>query len=89
MTSRPVVDDQAFLESLAETICRRGLRTPALLLLDAGQPLAVPAAQLLWIAQPALSLLAAGQTIGRMAALLERPAGIQALIVAIESQSIS
>jgi hypothetical protein len=53
------------------------------------QPLAVPAAQLLWIAQPALSLLTTGQTVSRMATLLERPAGIEALIAAIESQTIS
>jgi hypothetical protein len=89
VTSRSVHDEQAFLESLAEAICRRRLRAPTLLLLDAGQPLALLAAQLLWIAQPTLGLLGSRRRLGRLAELLERPAGVQALITAIEGHQSS
>lgn len=50
------VDKEAFLDQVADAICRYGLRLPALLALQMGHPATFLGGQLLWVAQPALSL---------------------------------
>lgn len=55
---------------------KHGLEGLADALLEAGEPLAPIGAQLLYVAQPALSLVAPREVIGRWARLLETPGGL-------------
>lgn len=48
----------------------------ALALLDAGEPLGPLGAQMLWIAQPALGLIAPRSEIDGLARILEAPGGV-------------
>lgn len=52
-------------------------------LLDVAEPFSPLGAQALWIAQPALSLLAPADEIGGLAALLDDPAGVAWLRAAL------
>lgn len=81
-----MVDDKGLSRRLARHIARRGLRTPALVALEAGRPLAFVAGQLVWMAQPALSLLWPRQEVGRIARLLETPDGWERLIQCLERE---
>lgn len=76
--------EDPFLEQVAAFVEARGWRLPALLALTAGRPLAFLGGQILWIAQPALSLLLPGQWIQQTAQLLEEPEAVEALIVRLE-----
>jgi hypothetical protein len=69
---------------LAATIRRRGWRLPALIALEAGRPLAFVGGQLLWVAQPALSLILPHDTVGDFAAMLEDPAALDDLIALLD-----
>lgn len=60
---------------------------PALLLLEASRPLSFFVAQLLWIAQPTLSLLYSSQTIIQLAQLWEEPDQLNSLITHLETNS--
>lgn len=77
--------ENPFLEQVAAFIEARGLRLPTLLLLEAGRPLTFLGGQLLWIAQPALSLIMPGQWLQQTAQLLEEPEAIEALIARLEN----
>lgn len=77
--------DDAFLHSLAEAITRRGLRTLALAILEAGQPLTLLAGQVVWFAQPALGLVWERNDVAQLARLLERPERINVLIAHLEA----
>jgi hypothetical protein len=77
-------EQENFLNGIAETIERRGWRLPALAALEAGRPLALVGAQLLWLAQPALSLIISASTIGQFARLLEEPAALDSLMARLE-----
>ena len=57
----------------------RGLGGPLLLLLDVFEPLGVPGAQLLWVAQPLSGLFGAAHLTGKLAELLQEPEGIERL----------
>lgn len=81
-----MVEDKGLSQQLARQIAQRGLRTPALVALEAGRPLAFVAGQLLWVAQPALSLLWPRQEVGRVARLLETPDGWEKLIHCLERE---
>ena len=81
------MDDKRLAERLARQISQRGLQTPALVALEAGRPLAFLAGQLLWVAQPALSLLWSRQEVGRFARLFETSAGWETLIRSLESEN--
>jgi hypothetical protein len=72
------------IDQLADSICRRGWRLPALIALEAGRPLAFLGGQLLWVAQPALSLLLPSTAVRQVAALLEEPAAVHALAARLE-----
>ena len=81
-----MMEDKALSQRLARQITQRGLQTPALVALEAGRPLAFLAGQLLWVVQPALSLLWSRQEVGRVARLFETPDGWEALIESLESE---
>jgi len=77
------MNDQPFHTEFAENAPRwqawlhqHGLEGVAGALLEAGEPLAPIGAQLLYVAQPALSLVAPREAIGRWARLLETPGGV-------------
>ena len=55
-----------------------------MLALQAGRPLMLVAGQLLWIAQPALSLLGPGKQAGQLAQLLEKPGAADLLLNFLE-----
>jgi hypothetical protein len=77
--------ENPFLEQIATFIQARGLCWPALLALEAGRPLTLLGGQLLWVAQPALSLFMPGRWIQQTAQLLEDPAAVAALIARLET----
>lgn len=84
---RPATDQDKFIAQLAAAFCRRGLRLPALIALEAGRPLAFLGGQLLWLAEPALSLFVADRTIQQAARLLEDPAAVTALVSRLEADT--
>jgi hypothetical protein len=76
--------ENPFLEQVATFIQEHNLRLPLLLMLETGRPLAFLGGQLLWIAQPALSLILPGQWIQQTAQLLEEPEAVTALIARLD-----
>jgi hypothetical protein len=83
-TAGRTLEQENFLNDVAEMIQRRGWRLPALVALEAGRPLALVGGQLLWLAQPALSLIIPASTIGQFARLLEEPAALDRLMARLE-----
>lgn len=79
MTSRGR-DRQGDVVQVADRIRRLGLAMPIATLLEAGRPLALVAAQLVWLAQPLLSLIVARRELADAAELLEDPDSVSALI---------
>jgi hypothetical protein len=79
-------EQNVFIDQVAGAIQQSGLRQPALLVLDAGRPLAFLGGQLLWMLQPALSLLLPGKKISQMAQILEKPDAVSALVTRLETQ---
>ena len=77
-------DDDLLLEELARHLSRRGLREPALLAVEVGQPLLPFVSQLLYIAQPALSMVWPAKRVGRVAGLLEKPGIGEQLVAYLE-----
>lgn len=73
-------EHDTFLNEVVDFLCRRGLRLPALIILEAGQPLAYLGGQMLWVAQPALSLFLPADKIRQTAQLLEQPTAVSGLI---------
>lgn len=78
-------DDDLLIEHLTENVMRRGLYGPALILVEVGRPLAPLLGQLLWIAQPAFSMLWPAETIGRVAHFLEEPGAGDYLLARLET----
>ena len=76
----------AFVDEAAAALSRHGLQTPALIFLQTGHPLTFLAGQMLWIAQPALSLFMPVQIVADAAKLLEEPEAVEALIMKLESE---
>jgi len=87
LPDQTVIERERFIEQVAAAFCRRGLRLPALVALEAGGPLAFLGGQLLWLAQPALSLIFPGDVIRQSARLLEDPAAVTALVKRLEAES--
>lgn len=79
-------ENQAFISQLADNICRWGLQVPVLVGLEAGRPLAFLGGQLLWVSKPALALFFSGNSVSRLAELLEEPAAVEALIATLEAR---
>lgn len=84
--SHSPLQDIALSADLAKQIKARGLGAMALVLLEAGRPLALLSAQLLWLAQPVLALAWESQAIAQWARFLEEPGSIDALIVQLQSE---
>lgn len=82
-----MMEDRGLSQRLARQIRQRGLEAPALVALEAGRPLAFLAGQLLWVAQPALSLVWPRDEVGRVARLFETPAGWEMLIRCLEKEN--
>lgn len=80
------LENEVFVKQVAEAICNRRLRMPALIGLEAGRPLAFLGGQLLWLGQPILGLLLSPNLIARLAQLLEEPGSVDALIEFLEAQ---
>lgn len=81
-------EQDVFLDRLVAAVQRYGLRAPARLALDAGRPLAFVAGQMLWLLQPALSLLVPGQEVTRLARILEKPEAVSALVTRLETNDV-
>ncbi len=79
------VRDDSFIDHAAASIQQYGLQTAAILFLEAGHPLTFLGGQLLWIAQPVLSLFIASDRLRQAAALLEEPAAVAALVTKLEA----
>jgi hypothetical protein len=79
-------ENQAFIDQLADLICRRGLQVPIQVGLEAGRPFAFLGGQLLWVAKPVLALFFSGNAVSRLAELLEQPAAVEALIATLEAR---
>ena len=71
---------------MAHKICQMGLKMPAMLLLDAGRPLAVVFGQLLWMIQPTVNLLSPQNNIGQLATFFEKPHSFSALMAQLEKE---
>ena len=84
MSLRPEQD--TMIRQFADTLTRRGLGEIALVALQAGQPLSFLGGQLLWVAQPALSIVFPSQKLAQVAHLLEEPAAVQSLIACLQSE---
>jgi hypothetical protein len=72
-------DHTTFMQNIAAEIVRRGFQVPALLMLEGGPLLTFLGSQLLWVAQPALSLFMPAHQIQQTASLLESPEAVDAL----------
>ncbi|MDH5492545.1 MAG: hypothetical protein OEY14_11395, partial [Myxococcales bacterium] len=75
------------LERVAEAISARGLGAPALLMLESMRPLGVFASQAMLFVSPLISPLMGLGEYARLQRLLERPAGFEALLSAIEAST--
>lgn len=67
------------LDKIATSLKQRGLHSAALTLLEAGEPLIFIGSQLLWLAQPAVTLLWPTAQVRHIAQLLEDPTAIHRL----------
>lgn len=74
----------ALIEALAQRIERAGLVAPAILFLESHKPFAFLASQLLWMADPLVSLITQEGT-GPLADLLESPAAVERLLTRLEA----
>ena len=72
-------ENKVAIEQVANNICRRGFRVPALAVLESGPLLPFLGSQLLWVAQPALSLFMPSHTIRQAAELLDEPEALSLL----------
>ena len=79
----PLLESQRreqLIDDLARRAARMNVTAPAILFLEMHRPLAFVGAQMLWAAQPFLSLWLDHADIGAVARLLEDPASVDALI---------
>ncbi|MDX1615730.1 MAG: hypothetical protein R3300_15565 [Candidatus Promineifilaceae bacterium] len=77
-------EDEGLVDRVAEHVRRRGWQEPAVTVLELGRPLALVASQMLWLAQPALGVLMARETIAAAARVLEHPDGVDLLIARLQ-----
>jgi hypothetical protein len=76
---------EQLLNDLAHRIERAGMTAPAILFLETYQPLAFLGAQLLWFAQPFLTLGLNENDVRDLTLLLEERAGVADLIARLET----
>jgi hypothetical protein len=83
--SRPENDDLP--RELARKMDAWGLGSVALITLEAGRPLALLAAQLVWFVQPLAGLAWNPRRLTQLAQLLEEPGSIDTVIAYLEGDS--
>lgn len=76
---------EQLIDELVRRAARMNVTAPAILFLEMNRPLAFLGAQVLWTAQPFLSLWLDPTGIGDVARLLEDPASVDELIHRLES----
>ncbi|MBX3054859.1 MAG: hypothetical protein KF770_00150 [Anaerolineae bacterium] len=74
-----------FIEKLATAVRRRGWQTPVTILLEGGPPFHFFGEQVLWVAQPALSLFIPSHLVRQLAQLLAEPTAVRALLVRLNA----
>jgi hypothetical protein len=77
---------EAFLDEVATAVRDRGWQTPVTTLLESGQPFLFLGEQLLWLAQPALSLLIPSHLVRQLAQILAEPTAVQALVARLNTK---
>jgi hypothetical protein len=89
-TKRSDVNEELadFVVETAVFIQHRGWSAPALALLEAGAPLAFLGGQLVWLAQPLLSLALPKAKIQQTARLLEDPSALEKLQTLLEGEGV-
>jgi hypothetical protein len=80
-------EQDVFLDRIVDAVQRFGLRPLALLALDAGRPLTFVGGQMLWLLQPALSLLVSGKQVAQLAQVLEKPETVSTLVTRLEANT--
>lgn len=78
-------EHMTFIHQLAEEIVHRGFQGAALFALETGPLFTFLGSQLLWVAQPALSLFIPTAKIEQTATLLESPEATSALITYLQT----
>ncbi len=76
---------QQLIERLVRRIAGLGMTAPAILFLETSKPLAFLGAQLLWVAQPFLSLGFNSADLQDVTLILEDPTAVEELITQLES----
>lgn len=76
---------QQIVDRAANRIAGLGLTAPAILFLEMNKPLAYLGAQLLFAAQPFLSLAFNQADLRDLAEIIEDPAGVEQLVARLES----
>jgi|SRR5450759_7342 hypothetical protein len=77
---------QQLIERVAQQIAGRGMTAPAILFLEMHKPLAFLGAQLLWIAQPFLSIGLNNADLSDLITVIEDRAGVEELIERLEAR---
>ena len=75
---------EELIDRIAERIHNLGLSGLASILLEGIRPLAFVGGQVMWVAQPALGLLADRDRVAQVARLLERPDALDELRARLE-----
>jgi hypothetical protein len=77
------------LERFAEEVVRRGMETPAILLLETIRPLSFLSSQVVLAMSPLMSLVADSNTLDELAKALEDRRTVQRLIARIETLAMA
>lgn len=77
-------EDEAWLDSIADKLSRRGLAQPAILFLETTKPVHFIAGQAARFLDPIFSLVVPENGLGRLAELLEKRQAAERLIRALE-----
>ena len=77
---------QQLIDRVAQQIVGRGMTAPAILFLEMHKPLAFLGAQLLWIAQPFLSIGLNNADLSDLITVIEDRAGVEELIERLEAR---
>lgn len=75
-----------FIDEVATAVRRRGWQTPVTILLETGPPLHFLGEQLLWLAQPALSLFVPSHLVRQLAQILAEPTAVRTLLARLNAE---
>ena len=76
---------EEILDRLARRIAELGMTAPAILFCESFKPLAFLGAQLLWVAQPVLSLGFNAADYNDFTLIVQEPDGVEALLTRLEA----